>query len=92
MKRWTLADTLTALAMGATPDHPGIAVERAEIALPMVVTMEHGAEGPLFRAQPPFTAFRSGFEPVTHRAWLRIESTASDDAVPVTPAATDPSG
>ncbi len=92
MMRWTLADTLTALAMGATPDHPGIAIERAEIVLPMIVRMERGPDGPLFRAQPPFTAFRSGFEPVAHRARLSIESMASDDAVSVTTAATDPSG
>lgn len=92
MRHWTLADTLTALVEGATPAHPGLAVEAAEITLPMLVTMEHGPEGPVFRAQPPYSAFRSGFEPVTHRARLRVEQAAPDRAVPATPAATDPPG
>ena len=89
MTRWTLSETLTALVEGATPEHPGITIEAAEIALPMLVTMEHGTHGPLFRAQPPFSAYHSGFEPVAHRARLRVEQTATDQAVPATPAATD---
>lgn len=92
MSRWTLSDTLTALIEGATPEHPGIAIEAAEIALPMLVTMERGTHGPLFRAQPPFSAYHSGFEPVAHRARLRVEQTAADQAVPATQTATDPPG
>ena len=99
MTRWTLADTLTALVEGVTPEHADLAVESAEIALPLLVTMEHGPSGPVFRAQPPYSAFRSGVEPVAHRARLSIEQTALQKtpqntlqmAVPVKPAAPDPS-
>ena len=66
MTRITLADTLTALAQGATPLHESLLVDEADLSLPLIVRMEHGPDGPLFYAQPPWSAFRSGFEPVTH--------------------------
>lgn len=83
MRRATLADTLTALAAGAMPDHPHLHVEEAEISLPLIVLMEAGPEGPRFFAQPPWSPFRSGVEPVAHRARLRL---AADPAVPARPA------
>ncbi|MGI9506859.1 MAG: hypothetical protein ACR2RE_27780 [Geminicoccaceae bacterium] len=73
-----LHHTLTALIEGATPDHPAIAIEEAEIALPLIVTMSVGRDGPEFQAQPPWSAFRSGFEPVAHRARVRVEAEGLD--------------
>lgn len=70
MTRPDLADTLTALALGVCPDHDHLIVDSAEISLPLIVRMEHGPDGPRFYAQPPYSAFRSGFEPVAHRARL----------------------
>ena len=94
MIRPTLAETLIALVEGATPAHPGIAVEEAEIALPLVVTLERGKDGPLFCAQPPFSAYHSGVEPVAHRTRIRITQTAQQKAATPTPTATatDPVG
>ena len=77
MRRPELADTLTALALGACPEHETIVVEAAEISLPLVVRMERGPAGPRFFAQPPWSAFRSGFEPVAHRARLAFVSVPS---------------
>jgi len=88
MKRMTLAETLIALADGATPDNPGVTVEEAHIDLPLVVAMEHGATGPVFIAHPPWSAFRSGMEPVAHRARLRI---AGEPTAPVPEPHTPPS-
>ncbi len=67
MTRITLAQTLTALAEGATPLHDALQIDTAEISLPMILRMEHGPDGPQFFAQPPWSAYRSGFEPITHR-------------------------
>ncbi|MCL6285103.1 hypothetical protein M3P21_16355 [Ruegeria sp. 2012CJ41-6] len=78
MIRATLAQTLTALADGATPDHPGLSVTEAKIDLPLLVSLEHGADGPVFIAHPPWSAFRSGFEPVAHRARLTIHEAPPD--------------
>lgn len=72
MIRPTLAQTLTALAEGATPTHPGLSVAEAEIDLPLIVTLEHGTSGPVLVAHPPFSVFRSGFDPVAHRARLLL--------------------
>ena len=70
MTRATLSDTLIALALGVDPEHAFLAVDEAEITLPMVVRMERGPDGPVFFAQPPWSAFRAGVEPVSHRAHL----------------------
>ena len=70
MSRMTLSDTLTALALGVDPGHDIVSVEEAEISLPMIVRMERGPDGPQFFAQPPWSAYRSGVEPVAHRARL----------------------
>lgn len=72
MTRMMLSDTLTALAEGADPGHEYLPVEEADISLPMIVRMEHGPDGPLFFAQPPWSAFRAGVEPVSHRASIRF--------------------
>jgi hypothetical protein len=90
--RPTLAQTLIAQVEGATPAHPAITVEEAEIALPLIVTLERGREGPVLRAQPPFSAYRSGIEPVAHPIRIRITQTAPQDAATGNPAATDPGG
>jgi hypothetical protein len=88
MTRASLADTLTALALGALPEHDHLVVEEAEISLPLLVRMEHGPDGPRFLAQPPWSAFRAGFEPVTHRARLRVGTHPADpSAEPMPPAA-----
>lgn len=68
MTRATLAQTLTALADGATPQHPGLSVTEAEIALPLVVSIEHGPDGPLIVAHPPYSTMATGFDPIAHRA------------------------
>ncbi|MGQ0564362.1 MAG: hypothetical protein ACT4OK_04745 [Gemmobacter sp.] len=70
MTRMTLAQTLTALAEGAAPRHDHLTVEEAEISLPMLVLVERGPDGPVFIAHPPYSAYRAGIEPVTHRARL----------------------
>ena len=107
MSRATLSDTLTALALGADPGHEFLAVEEARISLPMIVRMERGPDGPVFFAQPPWSAFRSGVEPVAHRARLVFGQVPNHDqaarAAPARPApdhsanpatrpATDPKG
>ncbi len=74
MTRITLAQTLIALAEGATPLHADLHVETAEISLPLILRMEHGAQGPVFFAQPPWSAFRSGFEPITHRMRFSLQA------------------
>lgn len=74
MTRITLADTLTALAQGATPAHDNLSVESAELTLPLIVRMERGPSGPLFFAQPPWSAYRSGVEPVTHRMRFSLQA------------------
>ena len=79
MSRPELTDTLTALALGACRTTTHIAVEEAEISLPLVVRMERGLDGPRFYAQPPFSAFHSGFEPVVHRARLSLASVPTED-------------
>jgi len=81
MKRRTLADTLTELAFGAAPEHPHVFVVEAEIHLPLLVLMEAGPEGPRFYAQPPWSAYHAGVEPVAHRARLRF-GTLTDEAAP----------
>lgn len=78
MTRASLSETLTALALGALPEHDHLIVEEAEISLPLLVRMEHGADGPRFLAQPPWSAFHTGFEPVTHRARLRVGTMPAD--------------
>ncbi|WP_372571760.1 hypothetical protein [Ruegeria jejuensis] len=83
MIRATLAQTLTALADGATPEHPGLYVTEAEIDLPLLVSLERGADGPVFVAHPPWSAFRSGFEPIAHRARITIHE-APHEALPDT--------
>ena len=85
MSRLNLSQTLTALIEGVTPDHPMLVIEEANIALPLLVRMERGPDGPVFLAQPPYSAFRSGVEPVAHLARIRIEAVA-------TPLAPDPVG
>lgn len=84
MRRPVLSDTLTALAFGACPDQDQLRVESVEISLPLIVRVEHGSSGPRFYAQPPWSAFRSGFEPVAHRARLSLAQ------VPTEPLPTDP--
>ncbi|MEQ9261372.1 MAG: hypothetical protein RIG84_19975 [Roseovarius sp.] len=74
--RIPLSHTLTQLIEGVTPAHPGLAIEEAEIALPLRVELSHGPDGPLITAQPASSAYRSGFEPVMHRTRLRIETAA----------------
>jgi hypothetical protein len=86
MSRPTLADTLTALAFGAAPQHPHLVVEEAEISLPLLVWIEAAPDGPCFYAQPPWSAFRSGVEPVPHRARLRLGTLAADPAASARPA------
>lgn len=78
MRRPDLADTLTELAFGANPDHDHLHVESVEISLPLIVVVEHGPVGPRFLAQPPWSAFRSGFEPVAHRARLSFASVPTE--------------
>ncbi len=92
MRRLTLAQTLIALVEGATPAYPGMAVEEAEIDLPLIVTLEWGGKGPVFRAQPPFSAYRSGVEPVMHRTRIRITRTVQRGAETETQAASEPVG
>lgn len=87
MKRARLSETLTALAEGATPDHPGLTVTEAEIDLPLIVSMEAGPDGPEFVAHPPWSAFRSGFEPIVHRARLTIHGVQDEAPETATPAA-----
>jgi hypothetical protein len=87
MSRRTLSETLTALALGAAPDHPHLVVEEAEISLPLLVRMEAGPDGLRFHAQPPWSAYRSGVEPVAHRARLRLGTLAVDAGEHVRPAA-----
>ncbi|GAA3876780.1 hypothetical protein [Celeribacter arenosi] len=77
MTRTSLSQTLTALIDGVTPGHDGLTVQEAHIDLPLIVRMEHGPTGPVFTATPPFSIFHSGFEPVTHRASLRVETIAA---------------
>ncbi len=72
-----LSETLTAMVEGASPQHPSLVVEEVEIKAPMLVRLEHGAEGPRFVAHPPHSIWRSGFEPVAHSMTLRIA--AADD-------------
>jgi hypothetical protein len=91
MRRATLSDTLTELATGASPDHPHLCVEEAEISLPLVVLMEAGPSGPCFYAQPPWSPYRSGIEPVAHRVRLRLGLRAAEAAPPrPAPARADP--
>jgi hypothetical protein len=93
MTRRTLAETLTALVEGATPVHPGLVVEEAEIELPLIVTLEPTRAGPaVLRAQPPSSAFRSGVDPVTHRIRIRITQAAPQDTADATRAATRATG
>jgi hypothetical protein len=87
MKRRTLADTLTELAFGAAPDHPHLVVEEAEISLPLLVLMEAGPQGPRFYAQPPWSAYHSGVEPVAHRARLRFGTLPAETGASFRPAA-----
>jgi hypothetical protein len=81
MTRIPLSRTLTALIEGATPHHPGLAVEEAEIRLPLLLRMERGPDGPVFSAQPPHSPFRQGVEPVFHHARIRIEAATETPAV-----------
>jgi hypothetical protein len=74
MTRITLAQTLTALAEGATPLHDALLVDHAEISLPLILRMEAGPDGPQFFAQPPWSAYRSGFEPITHRMRFSLQA------------------
>jgi hypothetical protein len=74
-RRATLADTLTALADGATPLHDMLHIAEAELSLPLIIRMERGPDGPLFFAQPPWSAFRSGVEPITHRMRFSLQAT-----------------
>lgn len=91
MTRASLADTLTALALGAVPEHDHLVVEEAEISLPLLVRLEHGPDGPRFLAQPPWSIWRTGVEPVTHRARLRIAALTADAVrATVPPAVTAP--
>ena len=92
MTRMPLADTLTALALGATPSHDHLQVEEAELRVPLLVSLERGADGPVFLAQPPWSAWRSGVEPVAHMARLTIIALAPQEAGPATPAKPDPAG
>jgi len=80
--RPSLAETLLALAEGVMPAHPLLAVEEAEIALPLIVRFEAGTDGPRFTAQPPYSAFHSGFEPVHHRARIRFGELCDPVRVP----------
>ena len=82
--RPTLSETLTALIDGVNPDHPDLIIQDAEISLPLLVRMEYGRDGPIFRAQPPFSAFRSGVEPVAHMAHIRMHQTVIPEADPST--------
>jgi hypothetical protein len=79
MSRAQLTDTLTALAMAVMPDHDHLIVEEAEISLPLIVRLERGPHGARICAQPPFSAFHSGFEPVVHRARLSLGSLSTTD-------------
>lgn len=72
--RIALHQTLSALIDGVTPDHPELAIEEAEINLPLQVWLEHGAEGPVLTAHPPHSAYLSGVNPVVHRTRIRIEA------------------
>lgn len=94
MTRISLADTLTALAQGATPAHESLSVESAELSLPLIVRMERGPSGPLFFAQPPWSAYRSGVEPVTHRMRfsLHSEPTLNSKDAPRRDNPSDPAG
>ncbi len=74
MTRITLAQTLMALAEGATPLHDALLVDEAEISLPLILRMEAGPDGPQFFAQPPWSAYRSGFEPITHRMRFSLQA------------------
>lgn len=86
MTRPTLAQTLTSLAHGATPAHPGLTVTEAEINLPLVVAMEHGPDGPVFVAHPPASVYRTGFDPVAHRARLVLTEIPEGDTPDITAA------
>lgn len=90
MTRLQLSQTLTALIEGVTPEHPEMAIEEAEIRLPLLVRMEHGSDGPVFTAQPPYSAYHSGIDPVAHHARIRIEPEALQEAPPATQPASDP--
>lgn len=87
MTRATLAQTLTALAEGATPHHPGLSVEEAEISLPLVVSVQRGPDGPEVLAHPPWSVFRAGIEPVAHRARMTFHEVPPEAAPNSNPAA-----
>lgn len=90
MTRLSLSQTLTALIEGVTPDHPGLAIEEAEIRLPLLVRLEHGPDGPVLTAQPPYSAFHAGIDPVAHHARIRIEPEAQQTVLPITQPVTQP--
>ena len=73
MTRMMQSDTLIALIEGVTPEQPYLGIDEAEIELPMMVRMVHGRDGPAFVAHPPYSAYRSGVEPVVHRTRIRIK-------------------
>ena len=78
-----LSQTLFALIDAVTPPHDGIAVESAEIDLPLIVRLEWGADGPVLTATPPYSAYHSGFDPVTHRARLVVDTHVTAAAPPL---------
>ena len=81
----TLSDTLTALVLGATPQHPRLVVEEAEINLSLLVRLARGPHGePVLTAQLPYSPYRQGIEPVVHRARLSIEQVTEQAVTPET--------
>lgn len=80
MTRPPLSQTLTALIEGVTPSHPGLAVEEAEIDLPLIVKLETEGGKPVLTAQPPYSPYHQGLEPVFHRARIRIEHVVDDSS------------
>jgi len=72
IRRPELSETLIAMAGAVMPRHDSLAVEEVEITAPMLVRLEHGADGPCFVAHPPYSIWRSGFEPVAHSMTLRF--------------------
>lgn len=78
--RIPLHRTLSALIDGVTPDHPELAIEEAEINLPLQVRLEHGVNGPVLTAHPPHSAYLSGVNPVVHRTRIRIEAAGSEES------------
>lgn len=88
--RISLSQTLNALIDGINPDHPDMGIEEVEISIPLLVQMEHGPNGPVFHASPPYSAFLSGVNPVAHMARIQLKKTAAQTAIPATQAPPTP--